>query len=68
MNPKIRTVAFVLVLITVVSSIVYLQNLSGAPITGPSGFEFAGISSWINSEPLTMQALRGKVVLVDFWT
>jgi cytochrome c biogenesis protein CcdA/thiol-disulfide isomerase/thioredoxin len=26
------------------------------------------ISAWINSTPLTMQQLRGKVVLVDFWT
>ncbi len=24
--------------------------------------------AWINSEPLTLAALRGKVVLVDFWT
>lgn len=23
---------------------------------------------WINSEPLTLEQLRGKVVLVDFWT
>jgi cytochrome c biogenesis protein CcdA/thiol-disulfide isomerase/thioredoxin len=30
--------------------------------------EFAGISTWINSEPLTLEQLRGKVVLVDFWT
>ncbi|MBB3228341.1 thiol-disulfide isomerase/thioredoxin [Luteibacter sp. Sphag1AF] len=30
--------------------------------------EFAGISNWINSKPLTMQSLRGKVVLIDFWT
>lgn len=30
--------------------------------------EFVGIESWINSEPLTMASLRGKVVLVDFWT
>lgn len=30
--------------------------------------EFAGIDNWINSAPLTMQQLRGKVVLVDFWT
>lgn len=30
--------------------------------------EFAGISSWLNSDPLTMEQLRGKVVLVDFWT
>jgi cytochrome c biogenesis protein CcdA/thiol-disulfide isomerase/thioredoxin len=26
------------------------------------------ISAWINSRPLTLRALRGKVVLVDFWT
>ena len=30
--------------------------------------EFAGISEWINNEPLTMRELRGKVVLIDFWT
>jgi hypothetical protein len=23
---------------------------------------------WINSAPLTMAALRGRVVLVEFWT
>ena len=28
----------------------------------------AGATAWINSPPLTAQALRGKVVLVDFWT
>ncbi len=30
--------------------------------------EFTGISKWLNSDPLTMQGLRGKVVLIDFWT
>ncbi|GAB3039896.1 hypothetical protein GCM10027285_25610 [Oleiagrimonas citrea] len=30
--------------------------------------DFTGIDHWINSKPLTMQQLRGKVVLVDFWT
>ncbi|OLL28047.1 thioredoxin [Burkholderia sp. SRS-W-2-2016] len=30
--------------------------------------EFTGISQWLNSEPLKLQQLRGKVVLVDFWT
>jgi cytochrome c biogenesis protein CcdA/thiol-disulfide isomerase/thioredoxin len=29
---------------------------------------FTGISDWINSKPLTTRKLRGKVVLVDFWT
>jgi cytochrome c biogenesis protein CcdA/thiol-disulfide isomerase/thioredoxin len=26
------------------------------------------ISAWINSRPLSLRGLRGKVVLVDFWT
>ncbi len=30
--------------------------------------EFEGIQGWINSEPLTIESLRGHVVLVDFWT
>lgn len=30
--------------------------------------EFKGIDNWLNSKPLTMAGLRGKVVLVDFWT
>jgi cytochrome c biogenesis protein CcdA/thiol-disulfide isomerase/thioredoxin len=27
-----------------------------------------GATTWLNSPPLTVQALKGKVVLVDFWT
>jgi cytochrome c biogenesis protein CcdA/thiol-disulfide isomerase/thioredoxin len=30
--------------------------------------EVGGIVQWINSKPLTLRQLRGKVVLVDFWT
>ncbi len=30
--------------------------------------EFQGIEAWLNSPPLTLESLRGKVVLVDFWT
>jgi len=29
---------------------------------------FEGATGWLNSEPLTPDDLRGKVVLVDFWT
>ncbi|KQV59092.1 MULTISPECIES: thioredoxin family protein [unclassified Duganella] len=36
-----------------------------APFEAP---EFSGIAQWLNSEPLTMKQLRGKVILVDFWT
>jgi cytochrome c biogenesis protein CcdA len=28
----------------------------------------AGIDAWINSPPLTLDTLKGKVVLIDFWT
>jgi cytochrome c biogenesis protein CcdA/thiol-disulfide isomerase/thioredoxin len=28
----------------------------------------AGATGWLNSGPLTRESLRGKVVLVDFWT
>jgi len=29
---------------------------------------FSGATGWLNSSPLTTDELRGKVVLVDFWT
>jgi thiol-disulfide isomerase/thioredoxin len=28
----------------------------------------AGATTWLNSQPLMPEALRGKVVVVDFWT
>lgn len=30
--------------------------------------DFVGIAHWLNTQPLTIKDLRGKVVLVDFWT
>ena len=30
--------------------------------------DFTGITKWLNSEPLKLPELQGKVVLVDFWT
>jgi thiol-disulfide isomerase/thioredoxin len=30
--------------------------------------EFTGVSAWLGSPPLTMAGLRGRVVLIDFWT
>jgi len=30
--------------------------------------DFTGATGWINSAPLTRDGLKGKVVLVDFWT
>jgi cytochrome c biogenesis protein CcdA/thiol-disulfide isomerase/thioredoxin len=42
-------------------------NASGLSV-GPLAPDFTGIDHWLNSDPLTMASLRGKVVLVDFWT
>ena len=45
------------------------SNIAAAVVPGgQSAPEFAGISDWENSQPLTLASLKGKVVLVDFWT
>jgi len=38
----------------------------GAPLDRPA--PEVGGSPWINSAPLTSQALRGRVLYVEFWT
>jgi hypothetical protein len=43
---------------------------SGEPVNlrvGTPAPEITG-QAWINSAPLTMAGLRGRVVLVEFWT
>ena len=40
-------------------------NSAGAPDALP---DLSGATAWINSPPLTPESLRGKVVVIDFWT
>jgi cytochrome c biogenesis protein CcdA/thiol-disulfide isomerase/thioredoxin len=40
-------------------------NTAGVPGMLP---DLSGATAWINSPPLTAESLRGKVVVVDFWT
>ena len=61
MNAILKTLLAATVLSTAVARAAPLSNQGQAP-------EFTGIEKWLNSEPLTVQKLRGKVVLVDFWT
>src|ERR1041384_2725011 len=42
------------------NTLVSETSSSGAPEFAPG--------TWINSEPLTLKSLKGRVVLVDFWT
>lgn len=43
----------------------YLEQGVWRPYQSP---EIEGIETWINSSPLTVAELKGKVVLIDFWT
>jgi thiol-disulfide isomerase/thioredoxin len=40
---------------------------AGAPASAPA-FTHTAAGEWLNTEPLTLEKLRGKVVLVEFWT
>jgi cytochrome c biogenesis protein CcdA/thiol-disulfide isomerase/thioredoxin len=42
-----------------------LQDGLDRPYAAP---EISGITHWLNSAPLDKDALKGKVVLIDFWT
>jgi cytochrome c biogenesis protein CcdA/thiol-disulfide isomerase/thioredoxin len=41
---------------------------SNLPILNPAAPEIVPGGDWFNSKPLTLASLRGKVVLLDFWT
>lgn len=43
------------------------DSSSALPVLGKAP-DFMGINHWLNSEPLTLSGLQGKVVLIDFWT
>jgi thiol-disulfide isomerase/thioredoxin len=40
----------------------------GAPMIEGDMPELKGATTWLNSKPLTKAALKGKVVVIDFWT
>jgi len=46
-----------------------MMAAGGAPAadTSPS-VDLSGATAWINSQPLALASLHGKVVLIDFWT
>ncbi len=51
----------------VLSNISNVNKTSNLPKLGRAP-EFAGINNWLNSKPLAMADLKGKAVLIDFWT
>ncbi len=76
---RYRPAAFILAAIAVVFMVVSFAAPRGAlrPVSGvaqavaegPVAPEFPASAAWLNTEkPLSLRALRGKVVLLDFWT
>src|SRR5689334_11370967 len=63
---------------TLISAVVSIYMASGCLIEARASSpplhdygvapELAGIEGWLNSEPVAISRLKGKVVLVDFWT
>ncbi len=45
-----------------------LNHLQNSLLTSYPEPEISGITAWLNSAPLQLKDLRGKVVLIDFWT
>jgi len=71
LNSPARRRALTAVSLAVVTT---LSRAAGAPDLSSlfsrrgSAPELVGIETWLNSEPLTIEGLRGQVVMVDFWT
>jgi hypothetical protein len=55
-------------LLAAIGLVVALVGVAAGQI--PVGREAPELAAgaWINSDPLTLQGLRGRVVLIDFWT
>lgn len=63
----VRFAAFALGLALALSTWAVWPQAGVAVSNGASAPEIAG-ENWLNSKPLTIADLKGRVVLVDFWT
>jgi hypothetical protein len=60
--------------LTLIATVAFAQILlAGADAPEPVEMkvvapELQGIEAWINSKPLALKELRGKVVVLHFWT
>jgi len=63
----VRSTALALGFIFALSIWIVWPNSGSALTPGAMAPEVNG-ENWLNSKPLTLGALKGRVVLVDFWT
>ncbi len=62
-----RRARIILIALLAVATLGVMEARGQNPRIGQPAPDLAG-SPWINSPPLTIEALRGRVVLVEFWT
>jgi thiol-disulfide isomerase/thioredoxin len=71
MNARL-TLAAALAALGLAGSAALTHGQTGAPIqlaqARGAAPNFIGVTQWLNSGPLTIESLRGKVVMVNFWT
>jgi thiol-disulfide isomerase/thioredoxin len=71
MNIRASALLFGVALATSLAALTFAEPQNGGDTPVPeqrTAPEFRGIDTWLNSQPLKLDELRGKVVLVDFWT
>ena len=66
MTPRSFVLAFSLILTGLLGRAVWPAG-GESPGLGQSAPDIAG-GPWVNSPPLTLSGLKGRVVLVEFWT
>lgn len=70
----LKLFALGLSILIIAGTILYLEAFFGgqpqlvSTPQGPQAPDVQGIEAWINSPPLSLEEVKGKVVLVDFWT
>ena len=65
MKMKTMRIAGILAVVSMIGAVSYFSSISFAK--GNSAPDITS-PTWINSQPLKMEELRGKVVMVEFWT
>ena len=65
---RVLTLCAALLSLAVISPVTAPGDAAGRQVrVGQAAPEITG-GPWINSEPLSLAGLRGRVVLVEFWT
>jgi thiol-disulfide isomerase/thioredoxin len=67
-HPAARYLPATLAILGIAAAPFVLIALLGESATSSGAPELVGLQGWVGSPPLSLAGLRGKVVLIDFWT